>query len=996
MWLVRPLLASRSCSCALFLIAALQPGTLTAQTSQYEGKTVVNIVFDPHVQPLEPAEIAEMLPLKTGQPLRASVVRAAIERLFATGRYTDIQVDAEPYNNGVIVKFITKNSWFIGAVTVTGKISSPPNPGQLANATRLDLGQPYHEAMMTAAVAGQKHLLESNGLFLSDIHPVFDYDSEHQQVNIRFEVNYGRRAHFGPPVLQGDLKMDREPLVRATKFRRWLIHTWKPVTQGRVRSGLDGVRSLYQKEERLEAKVAMDPLHYNQPANAAIATLHIDAGPKVKINTIGAGVSKSKLKQLVPVYEEHTVDNDLLVEGTRNLRDYLQSQGYFEAEVEFKEQKAVNDIAAIDYLINTGKRHRLVEVTIHGNEYFKTEAIYDRMYLRTARFLQLPRGRFSEGLMKRDVQTISNLYKSNGFQDVKVTTSAEDDYRGKVGDIGVDIRIDEGPQYFVNAVQLDGVEKMDKAKLLARMTSTEGQPYSEFNVAVDKQAILERYYENGFPKATFEWSAKPAAKKYHVDLTFVVHEGEQNFVREVLINPGGLRTTRPRLIWHTLELNPGDPLSPTAIASTQRQLYDLGVFAKVDAAIENPDGETNRKYVLYNMEEAARYSIAVGVGAEVGRIFGCQTCLEAPAGTAGFSPRFSFDIARHNMWGIGHTLSLRTRVSELDQRGLLSYIWPRFRDNPKLTLSFTGLYQVSKDIRTFSYRREEAAVQVAQKYSKASTFFYRYSYRRVAVDNATLKINPLLIPLLSQPVRLGLLSFIWVQDMRDDAIDPHRGIYNAVDMGISEHVVGSQKNFFRFLARNATYHPVGKRTVLARNTQFGNIYAFASSNPALEIPLPERFFGGGAASHRGFAENQAGPRDLDTGFPLGGTMLFFNQTELRFPLIGDNIGAVLFHDAGNIYTSISRFSLRQTQRSDQNFDYMVHAAGLGIRYRTPVGPLRVDFAYSINSPSFIGFKAANQQDLINAGVAPCITQPQKCVLQNTGHFQYFFSIGQTF
>ncbi len=83
------------------------------------------------------------------------------------------------------------------------------------------------------------------------------------------------------------------------------------------------------------------------------------------------------------------------------------------------------------------------------------------------------------------------------------------------------------------------------------------------------------------------------------------------------------------------------------------------------------------------------------------------------------------------------------------------------------------------------------------------------------------------------------------------------------------------------------------------------IYAFNYSGDPLDaIPLAERFFGGGGTSHRGFRENQAGPRDLDTGFPLGGTALLFNQTELRFPLIGDNIGGVLFHDMGNIYSSI--------------------------------------------------------------------------------------------
>jgi outer membrane protein assembly factor BamA len=525
---------------------------------------------------------------------------------------------------------------------------------------------------------------------------------------------------------------------------------------------------------------------------------------------------------------------------------------------------------------------------------------------------------------------------------------------------------------------------------------------------MDRDAIQTKYFESGFPKATFDWSWQPAEQKYHIDVVYVVNEGQRQYVRQVLVN--GLKITRPGMVWRTLkDLYPGAPLSPTAITSAQRRLYDLGVFARVDAAIENPDGQTSRKFVLFDIEEAARYLMAVGVGAELGKIGGgCQTCFDSPAGTAGFSPRVSFDVARNNLWGLGHSLALRTRASTLDKRAVLTYTWPRFRNTQTWNLTFSGFYQDSKDINTFSFRRQEVTAQLSQKYSKASTFFYRYTYRRVAVNNATLKINPLLIPSLSQPVVLGLVGVTWVQDKRDDPIDSHRGIYNSVDVGLSAKALGSRQppgseaqqvgvNFLRVLARNSTYHSLSKKTVLARSTQVGNIYAFGfKGDPLAAIPLPERFFGGGDTSHRGFNYNQAGPRDLTTGFPLGGTFLFINQTELRFPLIGDNIGGILFHDAGNIYSSLSRFSLRQSQPDIQQFNYMVHAVGFGIRYRTPIGPFRVDLAYSINPPTFKGFKADNQQDLINAGPFPCVTQPQKCVVQNTGHFQYFFSIGQTF
>jgi outer membrane protein assembly factor BamA len=349
------------------------------------------------------------------------------------------------------------------------------------------------------------------------------------------------------------------------------------------------------------------------------------------------------------------------------------------------------------------------------------------------------------------------------------------------------------------------------------------------------------------------------------------------------------------------------------------------------------------------------------------------------------------------LWGLGHSLSLRTRVSTLEQRALLNYSWPRFQGHDNLTVSFTALYDESHDIHTFNYKREEGSAQLTQRFNKALTVFYRLAYRRVSVSH--LKITPFLIPLLTQPVRVGEASITLVHDRRDDPVDPHRGIYTTVDLGLAEHIFGSQRDFVRFLARNASYYPIGKKVVLARSTEFGDISAFHyNGDPQDAIPLAERLFGGGASSHRGFPEDQAGPRDDSTGFPLGGNALLFNQTELRFPLIGDNIGGVLYHDMGNVYSSVGDISFRVRQRNMQDFDYMVHAVGFGLRYRTPVGPLRLDLGYSINPPYFFGFKGT-EQELFNAGVNPCSPPPgipNQCTVTNVSHFQFFFSIGQTF
>ena len=229
-----------------------------------------------------------------------------------------------------------------------------------------------------------------------------------------------------------------------------------------------------------------------------------------------------------------------------------------------------------------------------------------------------------------------------------------------------------------------------------------------------------------------------------------------------------------------------------------------------------------------------------------------------------------------------------------------------------------------------------------------------------------------------------------IQDRRDNPADAHRGIYNAGDLAVAEHIFGGNKNFLRFLGRNSYYKPIGTHDVLASNTIFGVIRPFRKPNNISGfdyVPLPERFFGGGSTSDRGFPDNQAGPRDLTTGFPLGGNALLFHSTEFRFPMIGPNITGVLFHDMGNVYRDIGSISFRVRQKNITDFDYMVHAVGFGIRYKTPVGPLRLDLAYSINPPTFYGLKGT-YQDLINNTATPAI--------QNVSHFQFFFSIGEAF
>lgn len=960
-------------------------GNLGAAPQNYEGKRIAAIEFEPADQPYPTDQLLQqILPIQVGEPLQLPRIRLAIERLHATGRYEDIVVEAwDEGEDAVRVRFRTAPTWFIGRVEVQN-MQEPPSRGQLANATKLSLGTEFEDEHLERAMENLKEVLRHNGFFEAVVKPEKRFERATGQVHIFLSVHPGVRARFGRPMIDGTPERSENEIIRSSGWERlWGLAGWKPVTENRVQQGLEKIRRSYLKNDHLMAEVHLREMKYDPERNVAIPVLDVVAGPKVRVRAEGARVSNGKLRQLIPVYQEQSVDRDLLVEGMRNVTEYFQSEGFFEARTQFTTEKAENGEQVIRYAIDRGPRFKLVHLEISGNRYFRTETLRERMYITPATLLRFRQGRFSAHLLERDKEAIADLYRANGFKDVEVYSRVDPDYQGKERDVAVFLEVKEGPQWFVDDLELVGVDLKLLPVIEGLLHSVKGQPFSSLNVANDRDAILNYYFNNGYPDAGFESVVLPSDRPNHVNLRYIVEENRRNFVRDILI--GGLNTTQRSLVSSRITLDPGDPLSQSHMVETQRRLYDLGIFAKVDMAVQNPDGRERNKYVLYQFEEASRYSLTAGVGAEFAQIGGGgQFSFDAPAGAAGFSPRISLGLSRSNILGVGHTVGVLTRFSNIQRRALFNYLAPQFQGNEDVNLTFSALYDDSRNIRTFTARRWEGSAQIGQRLSRANTMQYRVTYRRVNVDEDTLKIGPELIPIFSQPVRVGLISSTFIQDRRDDPIESRRGVYNTFDLGVAARAFASQTQYVRMVWRNSTYHRVGREIVLARMFNLGWLHNYGAS----DIPLPERFFAGGAATHRGFPENQAGPRDSLTGFPVGGNAFLVNSLELRFPLIGRNVGGVLFHEAGNVYPDLSDFSLRFRQRDRTDFNYMVHAVGFGVRYRTPIGPIRIDLGFSPNSPRFIGFEGTREQLLRGEG------RPN--VPQRINPVQFHFSLGQTF
>ncbi len=961
----------------------------------------------------ELAPLPTQLALRVGQPFTASDLRESIRKLFATGLYEQITAQGIVQGNAVVIVFQGTPQVFLHRIYVEG-IHHDLFAAQLQRATRLEIGTKFTHQSLQRATESLRATLRQSGYFQPQIDATTRPGAGKNQIDVVCRIVLGRQAHVGAIDVTGNPDMTLQKFRKVAKLK-----AGSKVQTETLSRALQRLQKKYQKQNRLEATVKGNEKQFDAKNDTVEYTFSVDRGPLVRVHVTGASISSGAIKSLIPVYEEGAVDPDLLNEGDRNLRDHLQRQGYFDAHVSHVLSHPVWGEDLLLYRVVRGSRQKVVSVRVSGNHYFDDATILERLSVVKADLADRY-GRFSQSLLERDSNAIQALYKSNGFSQVTVTPLITDaglpkaSGRRVYAGLKVDYQIEEGPQQRVGIVRLLGVEQVAQEKLLQQMNTRPGQPYSASNLAGDRTTILTYYYRHGFLQVEMTITQQEDAKDPNlIDIDCNIQEGKQFFVDQVLTS--GIHYTRPQVVSSRVELHSGDPLDRSKLLDTQRRLYNLALFNEVDMAVVNPRGAQQKKDVLLNISEAHRWNYDYGLGFEAQTGTPQTNCPSAasliqlgqnpatfkcsPNGTFGASERISFDISRINLRGRNQSITLQTAYGNLEKQATMVFDNPAFYGDRKLDFSISGGYVQSQDITTYSSSSISASGTFTHRPDKANTLIYSFAYRYITLDNLQISAN--LIPLLSQPARVSGPGITWVHDTRDDPLNPTRGWYLSAQQFFAWSGFGAQANFNRLDVTQSNYYRVHQKNwIFARSTRFGieNIYG----NPSYgTIPLPERLYAGGATSHRGFSINSAGPRDLQTGYPVGGSGAFINTLELRIPpialpYVGKNLGWAIFNDMGNVYDTESDiwsglFRFRQPNRSTCNnisgqngvcnFNYNSQALGAGPRYKTPIGPIRVDFSYNLNPTVYPVI-------LSYSGRPPYVG--------NSGRFNFFFSVGQSF
>jgi len=1016
------------------------PATSDSLT-QWEGLPVRRISFD-GVSAERLAPLPGHLAQTEGAPLSREDLKRSLRQLFSTGLFETIAAEGVREQDGVALVFHGTPRTFIGSVSVDGAKGATVNT-QLERASQLAPGTRFTPAKLSQALEQMRSTLAQNGFHEPVITQTLTAHPEEQLTDLAFHVVSGPQARVGAVSVTGDSGMGVDEFRHDAHLR-----AGSRVDHETDNRALAGVLKKYQGEQRLEAEIKLESQQYAVESHKANFQFSANRGPAVKVLVEGASMSAERVKHVIPIFEEGSVDEDLLNEGNRRLRDYYQRMGYFDVKVEHERQSMNAEQVTILYRVRLGPMRSVGRVSVAGNRYFDSATLKELLSVHAAGALD-HHGAYSQALVAADINALQAIYQNNGFSKVRITpeTSAgqtdaaetavpgdsspsTERKAGKTAPFTVVYRIDEGEQLRVGTVRLEGNEHVDAAKLTPNLNTAAGQPLSPQNLAGDRDELLTDYMSRGFDQVRVEVAQQTVpSDASKVDVIFHITEGQQIFVRKVLLT--GLHYTRPDTVAKAITLHPGDPLNETALMETQRNLYEFALFNEIDTAIENPTGGETYKTVLLQAAEARRWALTYGFGIEAqtgtpqyncgGIIASGATCN--PNGKKGVSPRGILDITRNNLFGREQSASLRATFGLLEQKVDLLFQNPHFEGNRNFGLTWSGGYANSLDVSTYVASKLETGMRWTEHFntpgahiSKANTLVYEFDFRRVKVEASSLQVAPSEIEELATAVRVAGPALTWIRDTRDSPLDAHRGTYTSFQDFLSGEVFGAQTEFNRLDLSNSSYYGFDKgRIVLARNTRYGQERAFGALEDEL-IPLPERLYAGGATSLRGFGSNSAGPRDPETGYPIGGAGALINSTELRLPpptlpWLGNTVSFVLFHDMGNVFTNagdawISALRVRQPDRESCrdtklpstppksnstgiegscSFNYFSHTPGVGLRYHTPVGPIRLDFSYNLNPPIYpviYNYSLTKPASDPHVGEAP--------------HFNVFFSLGQTF
>jgi outer membrane protein insertion porin family len=880
----------------------------------------------------------QAIPLKPGDLITAENIRSSIQTLYDTGRYRYIEVDGIADPGGTRLEFRVRRHFFLSSIRLEPEDLLDRS---LSGVFRLPYGEKFSQSYVDRLVQDTTDLLHNVGYFEARIAPSIHFDESTLLATVTLVAENHNRADVGKITITGGEETFPDRLQLLDAFG---LHTGRKFSADQLDRG---VRNLREKFVNLEFGAFLNTrIEVQKNFHSETNTVDLNVVVTPGVFTLAEVqprdlISQKQLKQLVPIYEEGAVDEDLIEEGRVQILSYMQQKGFFEAAVEKERIDAPLDNAVqINYKISPGQQHEIQSLRIEGNQHFTIGQIQARMKVRGPGVFG--RGVFSPTILQQDTRAIEAMYRNEGFEDTSVTADLQETDHA----VDIVISIKEGQQLAIANLSFEGNVQVPEAEVRERCALKTGDVYKPVDVETARRTLTSMYYSKGFPDARVDARVdRPSSG--NVAVVFRITEGESRRIGKVLVS--GNTLTADKIVRRHANLFEGTPFNPEAILDSQRRLYSSGLFSRVDV-VPLDQGLSDVRNVLIQVEDARPILLTPSVGYQ---------------GASG--ARATLDVSHSNLFGLDRSINLRLRGTFLtpspnsnrELRLQATYREPKLFNHNLDGLASVFLERTHQ--QAFDASRTDFSLQVLRNLSSSQNLLLTASYQNVNLQD--IRVNPRAcvnlepdeeckFPKETGVIQIGRIGASYVRDHRNDPIDPTTGTFHTTTLQLASRAYGSEINFASVFNQSIFYHPLGSAVVAASfrlgwNKPFGVTTA---------LPITERYFAGGSTTLRGFGQDKAGPEG-------GGDSMVIANVEYRKPLPDvwiRNIGGVLFYDTGSVFARVPNLQVERFS----------HTVGAGLRYQTPVGPVRLDAGYRL--------------------------YPSTHVDQQDKRLHFFFTLGHTF
>ncbi|MBL8114499.1 MAG: BamA/TamA family outer membrane protein [Acidobacteria bacterium] len=911
------LLAGMCLLAACSAAAQAPPRGLPIETVTFEGEG-----------PRETERLGVLSGLVKGRALDESAVRTALRNLHATRLFADLTLLSAEENGRahVLVKLVPAPR--IETLTLPPKV---PSRSRLRVASGLAAGDPWSPSKANEAAKGVLRALAEMGYFEATAGARVSGGSNDRLVRVDLGIVPGPKALQGAPRFTGAIApFTSDELAAALR-----LGVGRPYREGRAEREVERLLEHLRGKGHARAEVRFEREEYVAEKREAVPVYAVFAGPRVVLTVRGEKESLVKGHAESPWTKGEPPDEDSLEKLREDVRQTLQERGYAKAQISTSYETAPGE-ERVTFDIQKGDRYSVAHVGISGVSSFREKDL--KAALETTRRGFLTTGRLVERTTAGDRATLSARYRSEGFADVQAGAPIVTDAR-RPFTLGVTFPIQEGPRTVVALVELTGVTALPLDEVLGKLAIRPLVPFDPSAVESDTALLRSLYADSGYLEARVEAEVIPLAIPVPVTPAMEVHyrvvEGEPSILGATILR--GNTRTRHSLVEEAYAHKEGQPFSLATLVETQRNVSRLGVFSRVEVTTLPPDPETRARAVVITVTEASPWNVVYSLGGEY-----------APSAAKRFSPRLSLGLSYANLFGRAMAAGIEGRYSSLDSR-ILATLRERSFFGTGVPLGLTG-YAAKQVRKTYDVRRAGFFLESERSFGPILKTTLRYQYEVV---------KPSADPGLGADQRQNTAKrvssvgpgLLW--DLRDDPIYPTRGGNISLDAKLAFPFLSADAAFFKIYLQAAGYKSIGAAggAVLAVSIRTGLIAPYGDcdvvANPAcapnLEVPVSERLFAGGRSSHRAFAPDALGiPGQtlVSNGEDLvgsGGNGLVVGNVELRQPIAGD-LGVALFFDTGNVWASFK----------DVKLSNLRHGAGLGLFYRSPVGPVRVEYGWKLD------------------------------------------------